>query len=359
MISCPSSAIAFSQVREDPCIELRVAERLAERQDHLLRVLLVASGGCTALSLLAAPVVGKVEAVDANFAQIHLVELRRQALLHLALIDQIQLIGADRTTSEKQRLALYKRLRPYLPEPTRSFWDTRLEQIAFGVNRVGRFEALFRELSANFSALGLDPLHDPKTAIAHPAWSEIFESVFDRDKLTRIFGEAAVSYSMDRSFGKHFAERFAIALQRDTPCENYFVSQVFADCYADNIQGFPLYLQPLVQASIRALNGYRLKLHHGNFVEKMLELSQSGGFDLISMSNLSDWMPIPDLHEAIAKAVGCLNPGGALIGRRLNGDHHLKNVISQHLHVDERFSAELLAADRSFFYQEVVVGFAE
>lgn len=76
MICCPHSELAESQVREDAAIELQVIEQLAQQQEHPLRVLLVASGGCTALSLLASPDVAQVEAVDLNPAQLHLVELR-------------------------------------------------------------------------------------------------------------------------------------------------------------------------------------------------------------------------------------------------------------------------------------------
>ena len=87
--SAITSEIAFSQVREDPRIELRVIQELAKRQQPL-RVLLVASGGCTALSLLSHPAISKIEAVDLNPAQLHLIELRRQALLHLSSDDQLQ-----------------------------------------------------------------------------------------------------------------------------------------------------------------------------------------------------------------------------------------------------------------------------
>lgn len=157
MVYCPPSELAFSQVREDPEIELKIVEKLAEKQGLGLRVLLVASGGCTALSLLANPHVAKVEAVDVNPAQLHLIELRRQALLHFSVKQQLELIGADLTTFESARLKLYQELSQKLPEITRKYWNERQEQIAFGVNRVGRFEELFRELSWKFSESGLDP----------------------------------------------------------------------------------------------------------------------------------------------------------------------------------------------------------
>ncbi|NES93784.1 MAG: DUF3419 family protein [Desertifilum sp. SIO1I2] len=355
MICSPASEIAFSQTREDPNIELQIIEQLATNIGHSLRVLLIASGGCTALSLLVHPAIASIEAVDLNPAQLHLVELRRQALLHLDLNAQLQFIGADLAGDESERLRLYQQLRSHLPTPTQAFWDNRQSQIAFGVNRVGRFEQLFHELSEQFNQLGLDPIENPEIAVNHPQWSAIFEKVFERQKLTRTFGEAAVNYSMDRSFGEHFADVFALALQRFSPQDNYFLTQVWRDSYSDNSK--PLYLQAEAQEIIRQQGCHRLHLHQGLFVEQMLKLAQLGKFDLIQFSNISDWMPLPDLHKMLANAFQCLNPGGALLGRRLNGDRHLATVMAEHLEVDDSLSTQLLKLDRSFFYREVVVGF--
>lgn len=369
MICSPPSEIAFSQVREDPTIEQQVIDRLARRQSHPLRVLLVASGGCTALSLLAHPAVEQIEAIDLNSAQLHLVELRRSALLHLSLDEQFALIGAETDCrslrsqppvappSPQTRQSLYERLRSHLPDSSLRFWDARPGQIAFGVNRVGRFEQLFRELAAGVVAQGLNPLHAPNTAIHHPQWKRVFDTVFERGKLAHTFGEAAVNYSMDRGFGEHFADVFAKALQRFVPTDNYFITQVWDDRYTAGSSGVPPYLQAPVQAAIRSLGSDRLRLHQGPFAEAMLTLSASGKFDLIQFSNISDWMPLPNLHQMLKAAVNCLQPGGALIGRRLNGDHHLAAVMSEHVWVDARLSADLLKRDRSFFYREVVVGF--
>ena len=404
-----TSEIAFSQVREDPNIEQRVVQHLAQRQNRPLRVLLVASGGCTALSLLAVPAIAYIEAVDLNPAQPHLVELRRQALLHLTPAEQMTLIGsainsaiapqspAATDTLEmntldikpvrelewkppsgelplqlphesphesmdalgKERLDLYQRLRSFLPDDSRSFWDRQPQQLAFGVNHSGRFEALFRELAAQFRAAGLDPRQRPLEAVTAPEWRAIFETVFERNKLARIFGEAAVSYSMDRSFGEHFADVFAQVLQRPSPAENYFVAQVWAERYVTGRDGTPPYLQPTVQTAIRQLGAERLTLHCGEFVATLSQRTAAERFDLIQFSNLSDWMPQADLQQMLATAIRCLRPGGALIGRRLNGDHHLATVMAEQIQVDSSLSAELLAADRSFFYREVVVSFRD
>lgn len=357
MICAPPSDISFSQVREDPTIELQVIKQLAQTQNHPLRVLIIASGGCTVLSLLSSPHIEHIDAVDLNPAQLHLVELRRQALLHLQLEQQLDLIGATKIT-QAGRVNLYNQIASQLPISTQNYWDARIEQIAFGVNQVGKFEQLFRELSASFTASGLNPLRNPDAVTINPLWQQIFETVFERNKLARIFGDAAVNYSMDRSFGTHFADVFAKALHKYTMA-NYFLTQVWNDSYSYGFDGVPLYLQPDVQISIRELGTSRLHLHQGAFVQKMLELATSQPYDLIQFSNISDWMPPNDLNEMLQNAVHCLKPGGALIGRRLNGDHHLASVMAKHIYIDKQLNHELLESDRSFFYREVVVGWAQ
>jgi S-adenosylmethionine-diacylglycerol 3-amino-3-carboxypropyl transferase len=361
MIYCPVSELAFSQVREDPFIELTVIKRLLssrnQTSEETLKILIIASGGCTALSLLTIPQV-EIEAVDLNPAQLHLVELRRQALLYLFLDEQLQLIGADISTPQTERLRLYTKLRSHLQEATKAYWDKRQEEIAFGVNRVGRFEQLFRELAVKIADVGLNPLESPSDSVRHPEWQSIFENIFESNKLAKTFGEAAVNYSMDRSFGEHFADVFAKALQR-FPQNNYFLTQVWNDRYSTGVEGVPIYLQPQAQTAIRSLDTNRLRLHQGAFAEKMPELAEVGKFDLIQFSNISDWMPLPDLHKMLKTAVACLKPGGAIIGRRLNGDHNLAAIMDEHLPVDRELSDKLQQTDRSFFYREVVVGFQQ
>lgn len=362
VICCPRSDLAFSQVREDPNIEFQVINRLAASQNQRLRVLLVASGGCTALSLLSSPAIAQIDAIDANIAQLHLVELRRQAMCQLAIEDQWQLLGINWAPGTERpepgdRLKRYNQLRSNLPVAVRQYWDQRPAEIAFGVNRVGRFEQLFRQLATQFTAIGVSPLDQPLAAVQHPQWQAVFDRVFERNALANTFGEAAVNYSMDRSFGQHFADVFAQALHQFVPEENYFLTQVWGDRYATGRDGIPVYLQPSAQSTIHALGIDRLKLHHGLFAEKLLELAKFGHFDLIQFSNISDWMPIAELHSMLAIAVQCLTPGGALIGRRLNGDHHLASIMAAHLAVDHDFSQHLQQHDRSFFYREVVVGF--
>jgi S-adenosylmethionine-diacylglycerol 3-amino-3-carboxypropyl transferase len=346
--------LAFSQVREDWWVEWQVLERLAvAKRGQPLRVLLVASGGCTALSLLGHPAIGQVDAIDVNPAAIHLVELRRQALAILSNDEVNCLVGSGDRSRQDQRLGLYDRLRSYLPISSQVFWDQRRDQISAGVNQIGRFEQLFRELAIRFTEAGLSPLEDPDGAIASPQWQPIFDAVFERQKLVDRFGPAAVNYSMDRSFGEHFGAVFAQAMQRFEPNDNYFLTQIWADRYIEDPDGKPLYLQAAAQQILRPLLS-QLQLYTGEFGQVLTQLTQP--YDLIQFSNLSDWMPLPALNAMLQNIQAHLTPGGAVIGRRLNGDHNLTNVMAAHFNVDRPFSQQLQADDRSFFYSEVVVG---
>ncbi|MGH7619814.1 MAG: DUF3419 family protein, partial [Gemmatimonadaceae bacterium] len=60
----------FAQVREDPLLEIEALQPTAS--DSLV---VVGSGGCTALSLLSAGA-GRVASVDLNRSQNHLIELK-------------------------------------------------------------------------------------------------------------------------------------------------------------------------------------------------------------------------------------------------------------------------------------------
>lgn len=335
MTSSPPTELMFSQVREDPLLDLDVCRRVAARRGQPARVLLVASGGCTAVALLAAPEVAEVHAVDANPAQLHLTALRHAAAMHLAPAAQRVLLGEGDAGA---RLALYQELRTHLSPAAREHWDAREPELAFGPNRVGRFEELFRELART---LAEKSLHDS------------CQQVFERGKLARIFGEAAVAYSMDRSFADHFEAQLSAALARWPLAQNYFLHQIMKDCYPD--ESLPPVLIDGFRAAAARLGPDRLELHHGRFADRLPDL---GRFDVIQMSNISDWMPQPELDALLARVRSALNPGGAVIGRRLNGDHVLADFVARHFELDRALSAKLLAADRSFFYREVVVGWA-
>jgi S-adenosylmethionine:diacylglycerol 3-amino-3-carboxypropyl transferase len=155
------SDIFYSVQNEDYQTELAVLRRI----DHAapLSVLMIAFSGENVLSVLTDDRVGCVDAVDMNPAQLHLCELRRTALHQLGRDEQIRLLGADpsrnRAGDETMRLALYDRIRPWLPEEARTFWDARREgDLAFGVHHVGRNDVGMHDMQERLRTAGFTPL---------------------------------------------------------------------------------------------------------------------------------------------------------------------------------------------------------
>lgn len=351
----PDTELLYAQVHEDPLLELRVIDRLLAVRPRPLRVAMVASGGCTALTLLGHRSVARIEAIDTNPAQLHLVEFKRQALLHLDLDDQLALLGAF-DGPEAERLRLYGELRPALPEATRAYWDARADQVAYGLNRVGRFEQRLRALATDLRALGLDPLLHPRDAVLDARFREAFERAFEPSALAAAFGAEAVRHSRAIRFSDHFAEAFSRAMWRYLPEENYFLHQAWADAYPPSRRQLPPYLQAGNQAVVREAGAERLRLQAGDFAATLAALAAEGPFDLVATSNVTDWMPSAGLHGLLDTIRSALAPGGALLARRLIGDHALEAIVSEHLKVEAAFGKELWLTDRSFLYTEVVVG---
>src|SRR5688500_9512481 len=138
------SPLMFAQVREDPCVEMQaLAPALGGT------IVVVSSGGCTALSLLAAGA-RHVVGVDLSRAQNHLVELKSAAIRALARLDAIAFLGAQPMPAVRRR-RLYGVLSPLLTNPARTYWDANREAIERGALRAGkseRFIALVASLVA-------------------------------------------------------------------------------------------------------------------------------------------------------------------------------------------------------------------
>jgi S-adenosylmethionine-diacylglycerol 3-amino-3-carboxypropyl transferase len=359
------SDIFYSVQNEDYQTELAVLRRIHRQRP--LRVLLVASAGENALSLLTQDIVASVDAVDINPAQLHLCELRRTALEHLTRDEQLRLLGADpstsRTEGEAERLALYEQLRPHLPDPARAFWDARRNQeIAFGLHHVGRNDIGMHDIQAGLRAAGFESLlHSPQDEDL-PAWRAVYTDLMTPAYIHELFGlpSEALAIKIAGIAGQLGAYHFQ-ALQQPHPEHNPFLTTVFANTYATAAgdDGLPLYLQLQGQVALRRLGTQeRLRLHPGNIVEQMPSLTAAHGpFDLISISNIADWMTEAQFGALVVQARQCLNPGGALLARTATGSAMIVEVIGRHMQTDHAFNVELPQVERGPWFRTLAAGF--
>lgn len=359
------SELFYSVQNEDYRTELAVLRHL--RRPGRLRVLMVASAGENPLSVLAEYPDADVHAVDTNAAQVHLCELRRVAVAHLARQEHLQLLGADGSApgaaGAAPRLRLYETVRQHLPAPSRLFWDERRErELAFGVHFVGRNDVLMREIQNRLRVAGFTPfarsLHDDDLA----AWQRAYGEVMTVPYFLHTFGlPSAAAAEKLAGLAPRVAECHFRALQEPDPDQNYFLTTAFENRYAHAAgeEGFPAYLQASGYRALREPETLdRLHLHVGSIFDRAkLLVIASGTFDLISISNIADWMDDRQFGEVVGQMRECLTSGGALLARTATGSRMIIDVMSRLLPSPNGCGDELARVERGPWFRTVAAGF--
>lgn len=358
------SDIFYSVQNEDVNTELTLLEHLGCSKQ---RVLMIASSGENVLGILCQPEVAHLDAVDLSSAQIQLCILRSAAVQVLSRDEQLTILGCDPALAgaagAAERLAIYAQLRPALSTDARAFWDAQREdEIAFGVHHVGRNDCLMQDLVAALSEAGIAPLHDDAMAIDDAQWGAAYARVLTPEHLQLRFSfpNPAVAERLS-ALAPHLAARHLWALRQPRAADNPYVTTVFAGSYAITAgeAGLPRYLQHDGQAALRALGiGSRLALSQGNLLERMPQLAaQGGGYDLISLSNIADWMDETQVRSLVTDACACLKPGGALLIRAANPAAPIRSAVAAAMGIDPALDARLPAIERGPWFRTIIAGF--
>jgi len=223
------------------------------------------------------------------------------------------------------------------------------------------------ELETRHAALteaGIAPLHDDPATIDDAHWVAAYSRVLTPEHLQRRFsfpnpGVAARLAALAR----HLAARHLWAIRQPGAAANPYVTTVFAGDYAiaAGEPGLPRYLQHNGQAALRALGiAARLALHQGNLLDLMPQLAARGGaYDLISLSNIADWMDEPQVRSLVQASCACLRPGGALLIRAANPEALIRPAVAAAMDVDPALDARLPAIERGPWFRTVVAGFRQ
>lgn len=282
--------LKFAVVREDPLIEAAVLPDKSAPS-----VLLVASGGCTALALQALRPDARFTLVDPNPAQ--LAHVRRK----------VESLG----------------------RPVFNVGDDDRN----GLSECGQFESLFRSLRS-FLAEFVGPRPDP----AHRYWPVAFELFFSDAMLVAMFGPDAVQHAAPGSYPQHFRAAVERALGTDNP----FLDHILHGCYRNALPAFLTLPHP------PAWNfDYRLGM--------LEELPSFAEYDLVHLSNVPDWIPRERVTRLARRVAAELRPGARLTIRQLNNrvpiEADFPGVV-----FDDVLGDKLLARDRSLFYDRILVG---
>lgn len=324
-----SNPIQFAVVREDSRIEAELVRRLSARQ-----VLLIGSGGCTALSLQCEfPELG-ITLLDPNPAQLALICRKAEALSRSK------------------------------PEELKALFNIGNSD-ARGLNACGNFESLFTGLrrfieefilsAEDIQSIFRDDASLHQTApeiFRHKYWPVAFELFFSDAILVAMFGPDAIQHAEPGSYPRYFQKVFERGLLSPGASRNPFLHHLFFGHYLDQPECLPAYLSTSLRAPAPE---FRFDYRQG-LVDSVPDFSK---FDLIHLSNIFDWMS-PAAIEGVAARLGReMKPGSAVVYRQLNNSKDYAPLFGSRLRFDPSLGEELLATDRSLFYCKIAVGISQ
>ncbi len=354
------SDLFYSVQNEDYRTELTVLKRIG---GDAQRVLLVASSGENALSLLAYGNIVQLAGIDINAAQLQLCELRRTAGEFLSPADQLLLVGAElgqpSLSGSQERLGLYEQIRLHLPDKARQFWDAcRDNEIAYGIQQVGRNDLGMQDIRTQVQAAGFAPFAHPLTDADLSRWRAVYEALFTPEYIQGLFGMPSkqLAERITRIAG-YLGECHFRALQQPESAYNPYLTTVFTGTYPTLEAGLPYYLQTSGQASLKQ-TAARLHLYAGNILDWIPRLAAAeGAFDLVSISNIADWMTEEEFRAVVIMVRGVLKTGGALLARTATPNRMIETIMSQELDVDLQFNVELSQVERGAWFRVISAGF--
>jgi S-adenosylmethionine:diacylglycerol 3-amino-3-carboxypropyl transferase len=350
------SELHFAQIREDGRVE-----RFVRRQAGAANLVCIASGGCTALSLLD-DAVEHVFAVDSNVAQCALVELRKAAIAAFDRDDYLAFIGEREVANRSQ---VYARISERLPSFARSFWDTRQALIASGINHAGTTERFYRFVGENLTrsvvpeevwhALLRCTSQAEQLALAErhfsgEAWNAALSVLLSKTTHLAFFPAFMFAQAREHDFGAFFADQFAAELRAAPMAGNYFLSQLLFGSYLlDHPDGAPHYLSNEGYASARR-NLDKLTVVPGSLADFLGEARNVDGFFL---SNVFDWASAEERERLAERMLAARRPGARLVYRHMLAEPPLPAAFSGRALLDAPLSAHVRSLERSMLYRAV------
>jgi S-adenosylmethionine-diacylglycerol 3-amino-3-carboxypropyl transferase len=342
--------LAFSQVREDPRLDMEVARRLPTGA----RVSMIASGGETAVCMARLPL-EQLVLVDMNPAQLALTRCR----MHLA-----------RTSTSVENMKLLGHL-PMSFDERRERWTEifgrldladgvlgRLSLVAeLGPDHCGRYEAAFAELRRRLQPrsaeiadfLATNDVQSASGMIATDtetgkALNSAFASALSLENLVALFGEAATQ-NPRQPFHLHFLQQLRDITLRLAPAQNPWIWQLLAGKFPPGTPADWL----LDRSPILARPEYRCSP-----MREMLEDAEPGSIDFVHLSNILDWLSAEDAAATLSAAHRALKQGGFILIRQLNSSLEIPSLFPA-LRWHQEEGDRLQRMDRSFFYPTILL----
>lgn len=281
--------------------------------NHPQKILTIASGLDNALAMLLLQP-ETVTAIDSNAAQIALCRLKKRAIEQLSYEEFLVFLGIR----DGDCGSLYDRLRPYLDEATKGYFDSHRYLITdVKLIHCGRFEYYFSLFSRKVMPL----IHSRKTVDA-------FMNAEDLEKQRQFYRDSFCNTRFKLLFRLFFSEAVMKRTGRDSAYFRYlegslsvFLRSKFETCIHENLNRDNPYLQYILYREFKTLpcylrrenyeiirqNIHRLHIRQADFRDV---ITQENGWDFLYLSDIFEYMDNGVMEEMSRFIHNALAPGG-------------------------------------------------
>jgi S-adenosylmethionine-diacylglycerol 3-amino-3-carboxypropyl transferase len=300
--------------------------------------------------------VARLHLVDPNPAQLALARLKLRLLRTAEPGRRLALLGHAPMPAAGRREALAAGLESLGLRPDALGPEGLVAER--GPDHAGRYERVFAELARELSPVATElesvlRLRDPAAQSAGfapgTALGRALDAAYDRvlslPNLVRLFGEGATRNPAE-PFARHFARRTRHALATLPAADNPYLWQMLRGRFPGGA-AYPWLSMPAPAA---------LPEVTWTAAPMAAALADArGGYDLVHLSNILDWLSPAEARATLAAAAGALRPGGVVLVRQLNSTVDVPGA-GHGFTWDASGSAALHARDRSFFYRALHLG---
>ena len=327
--------LAFSQVREDPLVDLNVLRSI---ESNNCRVLMIASGGDTLAHLASQKNIQSIDAVDANPAQLNLSQLKLK-LLEFPTDYRLRILGHH----PFGRLADLQSLAKEIGFDLESLGPLHLLEES-GPDFAGRYEQLFAAIQNKITKKNIE-LFNQSFDLISESLKEVYDEFFDLDLLIRLFGKEATQNPVQK-FGDHFFERTRLFMSKEGCKNSPFLNQMLLGRFEENLYEWLKLPEMEERAKVSFTRAFMLDHMKG---------IDSESYDFIHLSNILDWLTESQAEELMRQTRRLLTQGGKTVIRQLNSSLDIKAAGSFFKWETDR-EKELLDRDKSFFYRALHIG---
>jgi S-adenosylmethionine-diacylglycerol 3-amino-3-carboxypropyl transferase len=346
--------IRYANVWEDADVLCDALQPLAGKN-----ILSIASGGDNAFAMIAEG--ANVTAVDVSAAQLHVVELKRAAILHLSYEELLPFLGIQPSTN---RLATYESISGELTVDARLFWRDNQHIIEPGVVHGGKFERYFElfrnrvlpfvHTSSHVEALLSEKSREERDRFFKRTWNSwrwraMFSLFFSRFVMGRLGRDPEFFRYVEGSVAKRIRGRADYALTALPTHTNPYLTFIFTGNYRNAL---PRYLRPDKLAAVRA-NMHRLELKQGLIDEVAVKAGKK--FDGYNLSDIFEYLDAATAERIYGALLDASNRGARFVYWNMLVPRQRPEKFARRVSAMSETASQLFARDLAFFYSALVI----